>query len=218
MLKACGLPTPKSILAHGWWSINGAKMSKSTGNFVEPLAFAEQYGVDALRFFMIREMSVGQDSDFSLNQFLARYNSELANNLGNLVNRTLNMTNRFGGGVVPAADAAAGVADPGHRQHLGGKVEAIDGHISALAKVEPVLEGQGANPHRAADVEGAAHRGCEAGLDRREDGVPKPPLGLVGLQGFLGPHPQGHGIGGLLRLTGRLPAEVALLIGVEPGR
>jgi methionyl-tRNA synthetase len=63
--------------------------------------------VDALRFFMIREMSVGQDSDFSLNQFLARYNSELANNLGNLVNRTLNMTNRFGGGVVPASGASA---------------------------------------------------------------------------------------------------------------
>lgn len=107
MLKALGLPTPKSILAHGWWSINGAKMAKSTGNFVDPMAFADQYGVDALRFFMIREMSVGQDSDFSLNQFLSRYNSELANNLGNLVNRTLNMTNRFAGGVVPAPDESA---------------------------------------------------------------------------------------------------------------
>ena len=116
MLKACGIPSRRSrMLAHGWWSINGAKMSKSTGNFVEPMAFAEQYGVDALRFFMIREMSVGQDSDFSLNQFLARYNSELANNLGNLVNRTLNMTNRFGGGVVPAAAArtAEELAAPG---------------------------------------------------------------------------------------------------------
>jgi methionyl-tRNA synthetase len=104
MLKACGIEPPKSLLAHGWWSINGAKMSKSTGNFVEPMAFADQYGVDALRYFMIREMSVGQDSDFSQAQFLARYNSELANNLGNLVNRTLNMTNRFGGGVIPAGE------------------------------------------------------------------------------------------------------------------
>jgi methionyl-tRNA synthetase len=68
------------------------------------MAFADQYGVDALRYFMIREMSVGQDSDFSQAQFLARYNSELANNLGNLVNRTLNMTNRFGGGVIPAGE------------------------------------------------------------------------------------------------------------------
>jgi methionyl-tRNA synthetase len=83
-------------------------MSKSTGNFVEPGEFVDKYGVDALRYFMIREMSVGQDSDFSLNQFLARYNGELANNLGNLVNRTLNMTNRFAAGVIPAAatDAA----------------------------------------------------------------------------------------------------------------
>lgn len=106
MLKACGLEVPKSLLAHGWWSINGTKMSKSTGNFVDPIAFADQYGVDALRYFLVREMSVGQDSDFSLQQFLIRYNSELANNLGNLVNRTLNMTNRFSAGVVPAADVS----------------------------------------------------------------------------------------------------------------
>lgn len=104
MLHAAGLPVPRSILAHGWWSINGAKMSKSTGNFVEPIEFADRYGVDALRYFLMREMSVGQDSDFSQAQFLARYTSELANNLGNLVNRTLNMTNRFAGGVIPAAE------------------------------------------------------------------------------------------------------------------
>jgi methionyl-tRNA synthetase len=103
MLKACGIPTPQSILAHGWWSINGAKMSKSTGNFVEPVDLVDQFGVDAVRYFLIREMSVGQDSDFSMEQFLVRYNSELANNLGNLVNRTLNMTNRFGGATVPPA-------------------------------------------------------------------------------------------------------------------
>ena len=106
MLKAAGIEPPKSLLAHGWWSINGAKMSKSTGNFVDPIAFADQYGVDALRFFMIREMSVGQDSDFSIEQFFSRYNSNLANDLGNLVNRTLNMTNRFAAGVIPAADAS----------------------------------------------------------------------------------------------------------------
>jgi methionyl-tRNA synthetase len=103
MLQAAGLPLPRSILAHGWWSINGAKMSKSTGNFVDPIEFVDRYGVDALRYFLMREMSVGQDSDFSLEQFLTRYTSELANNLGNLVNRTLNMTNRFAGGVIPAA-------------------------------------------------------------------------------------------------------------------
>jgi len=106
MLHAAGLDLPTSILAHGWWSINGAKMSKSTGNFVEPIEFVDTFGVDALRYFLIREMSVGQDSDFSMDQFLVRYNSELANNLGNLVNRTLNMTNRFADGVIPAAGEA----------------------------------------------------------------------------------------------------------------
>ncbi len=101
MLKAAELPLPKALLAHGWWSVSGSKMSKSTGNVIKPLDFADQFGVDALRYFLIREMNVGQDSDFSPDQFLVRYTSELANNLGNLVNRTLNMTNRFAGGIVP---------------------------------------------------------------------------------------------------------------------
>ncbi|HEX9781569.1 MAG TPA: methionine--tRNA ligase [Opitutaceae bacterium] len=103
MLKASGIEPPRSLLVHGWWSINGAKMSKSTGNFVDPVDFVNQYGADALRYFLIREMSVGQDSDFSLQQFMSRYQSELANTLGNLANRTLNMINRFAGGHVPAA-------------------------------------------------------------------------------------------------------------------
>lgn len=103
MLKAAEIELPRGIIAHGWWSINGDKMSKSTGNVVEPVAFVEQYGVDALRYFMMREMTVGQDSVFSDYQFQARYNSELANNLGNLVNRTLNMTNRFADAKIPVA-------------------------------------------------------------------------------------------------------------------
>lgn len=105
MLKAAGLPQPESILAHGWWSINGSKMSKSTGNFIDAGEYVDKFGVDALRYFLIREMSVGQDSDFSHAQFLIRYTAELANNLGNLVNRTLNMTNRFAGGKLPASEA-----------------------------------------------------------------------------------------------------------------
>ena len=104
MLKAAGLPLPKALLVHGWWSTAGAKMSKSTGNAVKPLDFADQYGVDALRYFLIREMNVGQDSDFSTELFLTRYDSELAKNLGNLVNRVLNMTTRFSAGIIPAAE------------------------------------------------------------------------------------------------------------------
>jgi methionyl-tRNA synthetase len=106
MLHAAGLPLPKGIIAHGWWMTAGAKMSKSTGNALNPLDLVTEFGVDAFRYFLIREMNVGQDSDFTREQFLVRYNSELANNLGNLVNRTLNMTNRFAAGVVPGADAA----------------------------------------------------------------------------------------------------------------
>jgi methionyl-tRNA synthetase len=103
MLHALGLPLPKQIVAHGWWLQSGAKMSKSTGNALNPLDLISEFGVDALRYFLIREMNVGQDSEFTREQFLVRYNSELANNFGNLVNRTLNMTTRFAGGVVPAA-------------------------------------------------------------------------------------------------------------------
>jgi len=106
MLHAAGLPLPKALLVHGWWSIAGSKMSKSTGNVVKPLEFADQFSVDALRYFLIREMNVGQDSDFSTELFLIRYNSDLANDLGNLVNRALNMTNRFAAGSIPAAEVA----------------------------------------------------------------------------------------------------------------
>lgn len=106
MLHAAGLALPRGIIAHGWWMQSGAKMSKSTGNALNPLDLVTEFGVDAFRYFLIREMNVGQDSDFTREQFLVRYNSELANNLGNLVNRTLNMTNRFAGGLVPAADVA----------------------------------------------------------------------------------------------------------------
>jgi len=106
MLHAAGLPPPRALLVHGWWTQRGAKMSKSTGNVLNPLDFVTEFGVDAFRYFVVREMNVGQDSDFTREQFLVRYNSELANNLGNLVNRTLNMTTRFAGGIVPAVEIA----------------------------------------------------------------------------------------------------------------
>ncbi|HEY4301364.1 MAG TPA: methionine--tRNA ligase [Candidatus Didemnitutus sp.] len=107
MLHAAKLPLPGGIIAHGWWLQSGAKMSKSTGNALNPLDLVTEFGADAFRYFLLREMNVGQDSDFTREQFLVRYNSELANNLGNLVNRTLNMTTRFAAGTIPAADPAA---------------------------------------------------------------------------------------------------------------
>jgi methionyl-tRNA synthetase len=107
MLQAAGIELPKTLLAHGWWLLKGGqKMSKSTGEVVNPLDLIDRFGADAFRYFLIREMNVGQDSEFSLELFLSRYNSDLANDLGNLVNRVLNMIGRYAGGIVPAADAA----------------------------------------------------------------------------------------------------------------
>ena len=78
---------PKSILAHGWWLIEDEKMSKSTGNVIKPLNLADKYGSDALRYFLMRNMVLGQDASYSFNSFKERYNADLANDFGNLVNR-----------------------------------------------------------------------------------------------------------------------------------
>lgn len=104
MLKAAGIPLPKSLLVHGWWLKSGAKMSKSTGTVIDPLDLVDLYGSDAFRYFVMREMNVGQDSEFSEERYLARYNSDLANDLGNLLSRVLTMLNRGLGGVIPAPE------------------------------------------------------------------------------------------------------------------
>lgn len=102
MLKAIGIEQPKQFVVHGWWKVDGEKMSKSTGNIVDPLDVTNHYGVDPLRYFLIREMNVGQDSNFSLELFESRYNDDLGNDLGNLVSRLLNMTKRYTESKVPA--------------------------------------------------------------------------------------------------------------------
>ncbi|MCC5835597.1 MAG: methionine--tRNA ligase [Opitutales bacterium] len=94
MLHAMGIEPPKSLLVHGWWHLGGQKMSKTSGIQINPLDLIDQFGADSLRYFMIREMNVGQDSDFTMELFLGRYQADLGNNLGNLVNRLLNMANR----------------------------------------------------------------------------------------------------------------------------
>lgn len=103
MLKALDIELPKSFLVHGWWLSSGSKMSKSTGEVVNPLDLIDQFGTDAFRYFVTREMNVGQDSEFSVELFMSRYNSDLANDLGNLVSRLLNMGGRYAEGKVPAA-------------------------------------------------------------------------------------------------------------------
>ncbi len=87
MLFSLNLPLPKTILAHGWWLMGETKMSKSLGNIVNPLDLIEQYGVDAVRYYLMREMVLGQDANFTFDSFMKRYNSDLANDFGNLLNR-----------------------------------------------------------------------------------------------------------------------------------
>jgi methionyl-tRNA synthetase len=102
MLKALGLPLPRTVFAHGWWLSGDAKMSKSLGNVVNPMDMIDRYGVDAFRYFLMAEMILGQDASFTEDAFIRRYNADLANDLGNLVSRVANMIHRFCGGKTPA--------------------------------------------------------------------------------------------------------------------
>ena len=101
MLKALDLTLPKTVFAHGWWTVNGEKMSKSRGNVVDPNAVVDEFGVDQFRYFLLREVPFGQDGDFSREALISRINSDLANDLGNLLNRTLTMIERYAGGTIP---------------------------------------------------------------------------------------------------------------------
>ncbi len=100
-LMAAGLPLPKRIYSHGWWTIEGEKMSKSKGNVIDPNALIDEFGVDAVRYFLMREVPFGLDGDFSRDNFVQRINSELANDLGNLFSRTLTMLERYYQGTLP---------------------------------------------------------------------------------------------------------------------
>jgi methionyl-tRNA synthetase len=104
-LMAAGLPVPKRIFSHGWWTVEGAKMSKSVGNVVDPLALVDRFGLDAVRFFLLREVPFGNDGDFSERALISRMNTELANDLGNLCQRSLSLIARNCGGILPEAVA-----------------------------------------------------------------------------------------------------------------
>ena len=101
MLMALGAPLPKCVYAHGWWTVEGQKMSKSKGNFVNPREITNEYGVDVFRYHLFREMPFGNDGDFSVEKLKQRYNAELANDLGNLVSRVTNMVEKYLDGVLP---------------------------------------------------------------------------------------------------------------------
>ncbi|MDF7807556.1 methionine--tRNA ligase [Pontiellaceae bacterium B12219] len=103
MLKAMNVAMPESIFAHGWWLTGRTKMSKSLGNVVNPMDMIDSYGVDAFRYFLIAEMTLGQDASFTEEAFVKRYNADLANDLGNVTNRVLNMISRYCDNKVPAS-------------------------------------------------------------------------------------------------------------------
>ena len=131
-LLAAGLPLPKKVFAHGWWTVEGQKMSKSLRNVVEPNMLIDKYGVDAIRYFLLREVPFGLDGDFSHAALVHRINSDLANDLGNLVSRSTAMLGKYFGGTLPAA-AANEALDETFIQRFPAAIAKVDELMDELA-------------------------------------------------------------------------------------
>ena len=131
ILMALERPLPKTIFAHGWWTVNGEKMSKSRGNVVDPYAVVDELGADAFRYFLLREIPFGHDGDFSREALIGRINTDLANDLGNLLHRTLTMIERFAKGTVPQPKEEARV-DHLLQHHAAQLPDLVKDHLEKL--------------------------------------------------------------------------------------
>jgi methionyl-tRNA synthetase len=131
MLRAAGFPLFQRLYVHGYWNVDERKVSKSLGNMISPLLMRDRYGFDAFRYFLLREMTFGLDSNFTEKALVARINADLANNLGNLVSRTLNMTARFCEGRVPEP-GTKGELEISVEATASGAADAVDGFVRRL--------------------------------------------------------------------------------------
>lgn len=139
ILMALGVPMPKKVYGHGWMLFGGDKMSKSKGNVADPFVLAERYGVDALRYYLLREIPFGSDGVYTDEAFLTRINADLVNDLGNLVKRTVSMANQYFGGVVAKPNGFTAVDYIGMANELYGRLDEAMNKYSCSDALEGIF-------------------------------------------------------------------------------
>ena len=132
MLKAMGVEMPKKVYGHGWLVVDGDKMSKSKGNVIDPLGLIDEFGADAIRYFLLREINLGSDGNFSRDALISRVNADLANDLGNLLHRTVSMIEKYHGGVITNAGVNEAVDEDLHNL----VASTVAGYVEAMDKLE----------------------------------------------------------------------------------